>query len=396
MKVLLLSYYAPPLGLSGVVRITKFSFYLKRFGINPCLLTVRPIAYYHYDYDLLKDLSGIKVYRAESLDLARLYFIFFGKKIKRRKRTSLPNLLFPDAKISFLPFAYQTAKRIIEKEKPSLIFATSPPWTCLLLGVLLKRRFLLPLISDFRDPWPSGFIPPSKLHKRLLLPLLSYIAKNSDFITFVQRKTGEELGISGYHLPNGYDLPEEDGLLADNLLYTGNLFEIEEEFLSLITNLSEEKIGITLALCGGIREDFLKKIKRFNFVRYFGFLSHKETGRLIKRSRFLLYLAKPNQEAGIKLYEYLGAKRPIIYLGPEGTEAEQIIRATDSGVIIRKPSEIKEAVDLAGKKRFQFFGVEDYSFVKRARELAEIMRSLVEKRVVDKDLPGDYNALCRL
>ena len=48
-KLLLVAYYTPPLGMSGVMRVTKLAKYLPRFGWEPLVLTVKPIAYYHYD-----------------------------------------------------------------------------------------------------------------------------------------------------------------------------------------------------------------------------------------------------------------------------------------------------------------------------------------------------------
>ncbi|MEO0116040.1 MAG: hypothetical protein ABIK97_00685 [candidate division WOR-3 bacterium] len=376
MKVLIISYYAPPLGLSGVLRVTKFCKYLPRFGIEPIILTCQPIAYYHYDKELLKEIKGIKIYRAESFDPARLFFLFFGKKVSPPRFPSF-HFFFPDSKIGFLPFAYQLGKKVIQKEKVSLIFATAPPWTVLLLGISLKHHFSLPLISDFRDPWPQGFIPPRNLFKKRLSSLLRYIVKSSEAITLVQERIKSILGIEGYLLPNGYDLLEEEVLPdQNNLFYAGNLLENEDAFLKIVEGIKESKIEIRLDICGAVREGFLKKIKRYPFVNYLGILPHREVMRLMLRSSLLLYLAKPNQEAGIKLYEYLGAKRPIIYLGPDGTEAEKIIKKTDSGIILKKGEKIKEAIEEGLRKEFQFLGVEEYSFSKRARELAEIMEKV--------------------
>lgn len=375
-KVLILSYYTPPLGLSGVLRVTKFCKYLPDFGIEPILLTCQPIAYYHYDEELLEEIKGIKIYRAESFDPARLFFLFLGRKILPSQLPS-PDLFFPDSKIGFLPFAYQLGRKIIQKEKVSLIFATAPPWSVLLLGVFLKRHFSLPLISDFRDPWPKGFIPPRKLFKKRIFSLLHYIVKNSDAITLVQERIKSILGIEGYLLSNGYDqLEEKISPDQNNLFYAGNLLENEDTFLTIVEGIKESKIEIRLDICGAVRRDFLKRIRKYPLVNYLGILPHKEVSQMMRRSNFLLYLAKPNQEAGIKLYEYLGARRPIIYFGPADTEAERIIRETDSGIIIKEGERIREVIEEGLRRDFQFLGVEEYSFRKKTEKLAEIMRKV--------------------
>ncbi|MCS7258510.1 MAG: glycosyl transferase family 1, partial [candidate division WOR-3 bacterium] len=71
-KILMISYYTPPIGTSGAVRVTKFAKYLKYFKWEPIILTTKITAYYHYDYTLLNDLNNIKIYRSETLDLGRI------------------------------------------------------------------------------------------------------------------------------------------------------------------------------------------------------------------------------------------------------------------------------------------------------------------------------------
>ncbi|MBE0585718.1 MAG: glycosyl transferase family 1, partial [Desulfofustis sp.] len=53
-KVLVIAYYFPPLGGSGVQRVLKFVKYLPQFGWQPTVLTIGPTAYYAHDESLLK------------------------------------------------------------------------------------------------------------------------------------------------------------------------------------------------------------------------------------------------------------------------------------------------------------------------------------------------------
>jgi spore coat polysaccharide biosynthesis predicted glycosyltransferase SpsG len=67
-RVLFVAYYTPPLGLSGVMRVTKLTRFLPEFGWEVLLLTVKDVAYYAYAPDLVADLSKAKVFRTASLD----------------------------------------------------------------------------------------------------------------------------------------------------------------------------------------------------------------------------------------------------------------------------------------------------------------------------------------
>ena len=71
-KVLVIAYYFPPLGLSGVQRTTKFVKYLQDFGWEPTVLTVGEIAYYAKDVSLLHDLEKEKSELFEPLLLMQM------------------------------------------------------------------------------------------------------------------------------------------------------------------------------------------------------------------------------------------------------------------------------------------------------------------------------------
>ena len=77
-RVLVIAYYFPPMGLSGVQRIARFVKYLPETGWAPTVLTVEPAGYFAFDEALLAELHRpeINIVRVASIDPTR----FFGKK----------------------------------------------------------------------------------------------------------------------------------------------------------------------------------------------------------------------------------------------------------------------------------------------------------------------------
>ncbi|MHB1653254.1 MAG: glycosyltransferase family protein [Desulfitobacteriaceae bacterium] len=68
-KVLMIAYFFPPLGGSGVQRTLKFAKYLPRFSIQPVVSTVRRGHNFAYDESLLREIPElVKVYRSNSLE----------------------------------------------------------------------------------------------------------------------------------------------------------------------------------------------------------------------------------------------------------------------------------------------------------------------------------------
>ena len=69
-NILVIAYYFPPMGMSGVQRTLKFVKYLPQFGWKPIVLTVTPTGYFAQDESLLDELNGkdIEIVRVGSLD----------------------------------------------------------------------------------------------------------------------------------------------------------------------------------------------------------------------------------------------------------------------------------------------------------------------------------------
>ena len=108
-KVLVLSYYFPPIGMGGTQRIAKFGKYLAEFGWEPTIITVLPISYWAIDETTLDELSHVRIIRTESLDPQRL-LAKMGKKQLAKVGSGkglahfvnlkiLPFFLLPDTKI---------------------------------------------------------------------------------------------------------------------------------------------------------------------------------------------------------------------------------------------------------------------------------------------------------
>jgi len=71
-RILILTYYFPPLGMGGTQRVAKFVKYLPHFGWQPTIVTVKDVAYYAFDPKLLRDVRSAQVVRTGSLDPQRL------------------------------------------------------------------------------------------------------------------------------------------------------------------------------------------------------------------------------------------------------------------------------------------------------------------------------------
>lgn len=344
-NVLIISYYVPPLGRGGVKRVTKFAKYLKQFGWNPIILSVKPIAYYAFDETLERELEGVPVIRTESLDLARILRIFGKKTIKPSffteglSRSLLNALIFPDAKLPWVPFAIAEGTKLKRTIlRPSIIFSTSPPYSVHIIGLYLARLYRVPLVVDFRDFWPTGIVPSVSFLRPFYKRIRDWIAKEADAVTAVYKDIVDDLGF-GIHLPSGYD-PVEVGDLPEFKLkgkikfaFAGSLSLKEKSTLEFIRAIKEAPTGVTLHLAGVIPGRVLKEVDGQRVI-YHGYLTARMALGMLNSADFLWYTQPKEAPASLKLYEYIGLGKPVFATIDQNTEAARMIQKHGLGLIV--------------------------------------------------------------
>jgi hypothetical protein len=398
-KILIISYYFPPLGMGGVQRVSKFVKYLPSFNWEPVVLTVKDIEYFSQDSSLLDELpAGVKIYRAGSFDPLRLIFVL--KRIFRREKggpnpaysgtsrvalrvqknkkgkwisSSLLKLInlfsFPDNKMGWFPFALIKGFRLCKKEKIDLLFSTSPPSTCHLTGFFLKKITGIKWVADYRDPYLTSedVKTCSPLKKFLIKSLQKLFLKKADGVIAVNQTITSGLkeistGIKNIQMiTNGYDQTDFDFKVEKNkdvfqIIYFGTFSPDcpAEPFLKALHNLLQqnripkEKIEFThVGLSMGI--DVEKSVEEYELkeiAELKGYLPHKEGVReLLKANLTLLSVAEsaPVITTG-KTFEYLGAKIPILAIVSSEGEAGKLIQSLGVGKVI-SPGNISEIED---------------------------------------------------
>ena len=391
-RLLVIAYYTPPLGLSGVMRVTKLCKFLPEFGWRPLILTVKPGAYYGYDPHLLDDLRGAKLFRTESIDANRLLNVLRAKA--KRLTPALANsfgagprllnyLSFPDSKIGWFPFGSSVGRHIIDAEHPAAIFATSPPFTSLLLGVRLKAHAHVPLVVDFRDPWPTGFALPPRHQRAALRRLRRYFVKHADLALAVNSGTARAVGNDVQVLDNGFDPTDFDvepaRLEGTSIVHVGNLWQNQAEVVSFVEAL-RNRPDARFYLAGRVDPETSRRLERDTQVKLLGPVLHSEACALMKGADVLLYIGKPQQPVGLKLYEYFGARRPVIVWGQGSDEAAGLVAETGAGLACGvDAARLVAAIDRAKRDPGRFAGAYRDRFNRRAqaRWLAERLEELI-------------------
>ena len=82
-----------------------------------------------------------------------------------------------------------------------------------------------------------------------------------------------------------------------------------------------------------------------HMVKIYGLIPFKESIQKQKESTVLLFLGwNDPREKGFytaKIFEYLGARRPILSIGLEGDVVDELLKETGAGVVVGEVNEIK-------------------------------------------------------
>jgi hypothetical protein len=141
-----------------------------------------------------------------------------------------------------------------------------------------------------------------------------------------------------------------------------------------------ERPEAKLYLAGRVDGETRRRFEHDPQVRLLGTLPHGEACALMKGAAALLYVGKPGQPVGIKLYEYLGARRPIVVWGEGSHEAAGLVEEAGAGVACGLDAvKLVEALDEMKQDSAQFAGPSRDRFNRRcqARWLADRLESLI-------------------
>ncbi len=354
-KVLIIAYYFPPKGLSGVQRTLKFVKYLHKYNWLPTVVTSGTGAYYAHDNTLMEDLvpDSYKVHRIEGKDVNSLTkqmgTVRMPNEKIRRVLSFFSSLFFiPDNKKFWSAKVLKFCRTLLKEEKFDAIFISGPPFSTFEVGRKLKKEFDLPLFYDYRDLW-YGYhfaIYPTPLHKLLIKRMEYRCLKSADRVIVTNRKIKEKLvkffpfiALNNISIiPHGYDQEDIERAGRDSkdrdkmiLTYSGIFYEfITPKYLLLaFKKLTQEHPHIAsqieLHFCGLLRkenEKFIEALKLQSFVKNFGYLNHLDSIRKLNSSDILWLTVGEGRNSDTissgKLFEYIGAGKPIMGLLQEG------------------------------------------------------------------------------
>jgi glycosyltransferase involved in cell wall biosynthesis len=430
-KVLIITYYWPPSGGSGVQRWLKMSKYLRDFGWEPIIYTADGGEAPAIDHSLQKDVRpGTTVLKKKIWEPYNFYKKFTGKKKTdrmgagflnegKKKKSRFEglaiwvrgNLFIPDARKFWIKPSVKYLKNYLKENPVDAIISTGPPHSMHIIARGVQKKLNIPWIADFRDPWTKiDFYDQLKLSKRADRKhrrLEKEVLKNADVSVSVSWNWKEDMVSLGAKkvevVTNGFDhedVPNISMPLSDKFTIThiGSMNKDRNphalwEVLSELCNTDKTfKENLLIQFIGKTDFAVFESTEKYglneNLTRI-DYLAHDEVFIEMSKSQLLLLAINdtPNVAGVIpgKVFEYMAVKRPILAIGPPTADSGRIIMDANAGDVIgfKDAKGIKESLlksynsYLSGNLGVDSTGVDQYTRQNLANKYSEILNDLV-------------------
>jgi hypothetical protein len=422
-KLLIITYYFPPAGGPGVQRWLKFVKYLPEFNVQPIVYVPENPTYPIVDEALVSEISDkVIVLKNKILEPYQLASVFSKNKTKKissgifppKKKQSLLDKLFlwvrgnvfiPDARVLWVKPSVSYLEKYIKENKIDTIVTSGPPHSLHLIGLELKQKSGVKWFADFRDPWTTiGY------HKSLLLS--SYAAKKHKELEYKVLNTADTIIVTSKTtktefqaitnkpisvITNGYDVENVEKQTLDEkftLAHIGSFLSernpqfLWESLVELLTEIPSLKNDLEIKLIGAVSQEVLDAIAEFklgNYLNLLGYVSHHEAIAHQKKSQVLLLIEINSEDTKSiipgKLFEYMVSNRPIIAIGPQGSDFADIIKETNTGVFFdySEKTKLKSVIldfynqFLEGKLQANGVGLQQYSRKNLTKQLVQLI-----------------------
>jgi glycosyltransferase involved in cell wall biosynthesis len=377
MKILMISYYYPPLLDVGCKRSVAFSKFLKKHGWEPIVLSVKNPDKHYCRTGNDQPPQGISIIYTWSLfNLSWIFGIINGSFNRifsvlggGWQRNFLHDLFsIPDLFVGWIPGATASGLNLIKKHDIQCIYVSCSPFSSAIAGMALKKITGKPLVIDFRDPFALRSSPGIRvkinrwIEKNIIASADKFVV-NTEEVRNRYITTYPTIAEKTVTIHNGFDhelLPQGEYKKFDifTITYAGNMyFNIMQpiaffEAVKLLKTrgiIHKENFRFMYYGSGFQRvEKMAEKWDITDLTQAEPSISHPEMLTVIKKSHLqLLRIIKPM--ISTKLFEGLALNIPFLATIPEGEVADLITRYSPSSQIVSEdsPQEIADAIVLS-------------------------------------------------
>jgi hypothetical protein len=390
VNVLIVSFWFPPSNVVGAIRVGKLARYLDHRGYDLRVLTADVAGDSSLPLEIAREKVIYTEYRQPKDRLAEMVQSFRrrvadpgvggdltgvtdgtqSRSLWERLRRHYYGLKdIPDLRRAWIKTAVAAGRRLVGEWRPDIMFASAPPFTGLIVSSRLSRALGIPWIADFRDLWVDGpYYSEPGWRRRVDAVLEHAMVRNASALITVSPIWAEQLrqrhGKTVEAIFNGYaeeDFPEcvpqpkQEEILT--IRYTGSIyrgFRDPSAVFAAIGLLPEAlRNRVVVEFIGDAGDHVLALARQHHIgdcvtvrppVPYRRALELQMTADIL----LLLQWNDKRDEGNLpgKIFEYLYARRPILFIGYEHGAAAKLIRGRRAGFVSNTPARIRDQLQV--------------------------------------------------
>lgn len=384
-RVLIITYYWPPTGGSGVQRWVKFARYLPQEGWQPVIYTPENPEQLAVDTTLEAEVPAeAEIIKTRITEPYELYKKFLRKSghskeavevnpVNAQNKSFLQkvamwirgNLFRPDPRCMWIGPSVRFLKKYLKEHPVDLIVSTGPPQSMHLIGRRLARETGLPWVADFRDPWTKIFYfkhlsmmkSTVKWHERMERKVLDEADTVVAVSPLVQKEFQEMTQTPVELITNGFDEndfiaaghPEAAGGADADFVIThtglfaadGNPTVLWEVLAEKCLNDKQFKEKLKIKLIGRTDIQITEALEKAGLTENCIDMGYQPHAAAVEEQRkaslLILPLRKePEYKAVLpgKLFEYLASWRPVLGIGQPDGAMSMVLNTTKTGVVL--------------------------------------------------------------
>jgi glycosyltransferase involved in cell wall biosynthesis len=387
MRVLIVTFAFPPSNVIGAIHVGKLARYLDRSGHDVRVLTTDLFEDRSLPLEISRErviytaylerkswlwLMVDRLRRRPSIGVGRIrgdgptQNAISGRPLWRRMRRHFLALInIPDVRAAWIKTAIPAGRRLLEEWMPDIIYASAPPYTGLVIASRLARTFGVPWVASLRDLWVDNPYYQEPGWRRPIDAMLEWIIlRSAARLVTVSPIWAEQLsrrhGKPAKVVYNGYaaeDFPSpparaESGEVL-TIRYLGSIypgFRDPSALFAAIASLPNSlrhrvmvefygddcEVVLDAAAVRGVMDAVAVRPR----VAY-----RRALGLQMQSDVLLLLQWNDRRDEGnlpAKLFEYLYARRPILFIGYAQGIAARLVRERGAGLVSNSSKQISD------------------------------------------------------
>src|SRR5262245_60326265 len=391
LRVLMICFAYPPIGGAGMIRSAKFVKFLPECGYEPVVVTpAHGAARLPCDADFGRTYgatichTGYRDVVKEVRDLFRWtrrhesHGAVVNDAVapaqpssgwrRSARRLAYDAVTLPDEHIGWKQPALQAVRALMARTRFDIVYSTSPPESAHLVARAIKREFGIPWIADLRDLWSDDHYRQRSQAKRWVLRRIEQrTLADADVLVTVSEPWRCQLAAS-YEtharrvicVPHGFDAEDyrTSASRSDRftITYTGTLdrrFQDPEPFFAALGDavgrgqLDRDHVRVNFHVFRDnspdlhalpARYDLAGIVMRCPRLEYRACLAAQQSSTALLAIQWRSVAALGNPP--LKVFDYLGARRPILVVGTGDHVLRPLLEETGAGLVARSPAEI--------------------------------------------------------